>query len=347
MTPNKALLDVLRGRKPKRRPVWLMRQAGRYLPEYREVRAKAGSFLSLCYSPTLAAEVTLQPLRRFDLDAAIVFSDILVVPHAMGLQLDFVENEGPRLETVSNSFDIGKLHEAVEQTYYGKVCETLSMVRGELPDHVALIGFCGAPWTIASYMIEGKSSERKQALAVASEAPAWFVGLIQRVIEHSVYFLSAQIKAGADVVQIFDSWAGDLPEAVRDKWVAEPISAIVQRLRVYHPDVPIIVFARGLGDGHARMANATGGNAIGIEQGTDLKRVLETLRPDCAIQGNLSPDVLAGGGVELDREVEEILAAVPRERHIFNLGHGILPHTNVAHVEQMLNEIRTREELSA
>jgi uroporphyrinogen decarboxylase len=344
MNSDKALLDVLGGRQPKRRPVWLMRQAGRYLPEYREVRAKAGSFLSLCYSPELAAEVTLQPLRRFDFDAAIVFSDILVVPHAMGLKLEFVENEGPKLEIVSSRMDVEKLHNAGDHAYYSKVCETLSIVRGELAPDVALIGFCGAPWTIASYMIEGKSSERKSALAVASDSPGWFENVIQKVIDHSVYFLGAQIKAGADVVQIFDSWAGDLPQALRKKWVADPISTIIQRLRLEHPFVPVIVFARGIGGGHARMAEATQGNAIGVEQGTDMKALLDELRLGCAIQGNLSPDVLAAGGVELDLEVDAILSAVPLERHIFNLGHGILPHTKVAHVERMLRLVRDHDE---
>jgi uroporphyrinogen decarboxylase len=347
MNTDKALLDVLCGRQPKRRPVWLMRQAGRYLPEYREVRAKAGSFLSLCYAPELAAEVTLQPLRRFDFDAAIVFSDILVVPHAMGLKLEFVENEGPKLETVSSRMDVDRLRNAGDHAYYLKVCETLSIVRGELAPDVALIGFCGAPWTIASYMIEGKSSERKSALAVALESPGWFESVIQKVVDHSVHFLGAQIKAGADVVQIFDSWAGDLPQDLRKKWVADPISTIIQRLRVEHPSVPIIVFSRGIGGGHAQMADVTQGNAIGVEQGTDLKSLLNELRPECAIQGNLSPDVLAAGGVDLDREVDEILAAVPRERHIFNLGHGILPHTKVAHVERMLRIVRDHDEGAA
>ncbi len=321
-----------------------MRQAGRYLPEYRSVRAKAGSFLKLCYSPALASEVTLQPLRRFDFDAAIIFSDILVVPHAMGLRLDFVENEGPKLETVSNLDDVLKLHGAEDREQYRCVCETLAIVRGKLPDDVALIGFCGAPWTVASYMIEGQSSERRKALAVASAAPDWFVRLIEKLVEHSVHFLCAQINAGADAVQIFDSWAGNLPETLRGKWVEDPIATIVKRVRIAHRNVPIIVFARGIGPGHSGVAEATGANAIGVEQGADLPKLVRDLRRDCAIQGNLNPDALVRGGVLLERDVLSIVQSVPKDRHVFNLGHGILPHTDVANVAKMLHLVRQFDE---
>jgi uroporphyrinogen decarboxylase len=317
-----------------------MRQAGRYLPEYREVRAKAGSFLSLCYHPELACEVTLQPLRRFDLDAAIVFSDILVVPHAMGLSLSFVENEGPRLSTVASMDEVLSLKEVGLLDPYRKVCETLAMVRPGLERHVSLIGFCGAPWTVASYMIEGGSSARKTALDVAQSSPDWFEVLIDKLIEHSGFFLIEQIKAGAEVVQIFDSWAGDLPLELREKWVTAPIAEIVRRVRAVYPGFPVIVFARGIGGGHGSIAAATAASAVSVEQDADIGDVLRDLPSRCAVQGNLSPEVLLRGGDALVGAVRNIAGSVPMHRHVFNLGHGIVPATDPSNVGKVVEAVR-------
>ncbi len=345
MKNSKPLLDVLSNRSPQRRPVWLMRQAGRYLSEYRAVRQKAGSFLDLCYSPQLAAEVTLQPLRRFDFDAAILFSDILVVPHAMGCALKFVDNEGPQLETVSGSLGVGRLQTSAPFEQFDRVAETVSHVRSSLSPGVALIGFCGAPWTVASYMIEGRSSQRQTALAVAAQSPPWFESLIEKLVDVSVQYLIQQIAAGAEVVQIFDSWAGDLPVSLRERWVDRPIRAIVDGVRMMYPDLPVIVFARGVGSGHGRIALSTNANAVGVEQGISLADVMGSLRSNVAVQGNLNPHILAAGGEELEREVSDILDAVPRDRHIFNLGHGILPTTDVSHVEAIVSLIRRKDAL--
>lgn len=254
MTNPKPLLDVLANRMPSRRPVWLMRQAGRYLPEYRDVRTKAGSFLKLCYSPELACEVTLQPLRRFDLDAAILFSDILVVPQAMGLALDFREGEGPVLDTVRDASAVRSLKVAGTFDEFDRVAETVSRVVGGLPAGKALIGFCGAPWTVASYMIEGGSSKRALALEVSRSGSAWFAALIDKLVDVSILYLKQQVAAGAEVLQIFDSWAGDIPSDLRSRWVMEPMARIVQGVRQSYPEVPVIVFARGVGQGHAEIA---------------------------------------------------------------------------------------------
>jgi uroporphyrinogen decarboxylase len=235
----KALLDVLQNRKPVRRPIWVMRQAGRYLPEYRATREKAGSFLKLCYNPELACEVTLQPLRRFDFDAAILFSDILVVPQAMGLALDFKEGEGPILQTVTNLAEAEALRAEGSFVEFEKVWETVGLVKAGLAKDKTLIGFCGAPWTVVSYMIEGGSSDRKRALAVALEQPAWYGLLIDKVVSVSIQYLLGQIKAGAETVQIFDSWAGDLPVGSLQRLVIGPIRQIVDGVRAVHADLAI------------------------------------------------------------------------------------------------------------
>ncbi len=337
---GKPLIDVLTGKEPDRRPVWLMRQAGRYLPEYRAIRQQAGSFLGLCYDPELAAEVTLQPLRRFDLEAAIVFSDILVVPHAMGLALDFIEGEGPVLATVGDAMSVKSLGAGTDAYAFGQVYETLRRTKRELGGSQALIGFCGAPWTVASYMIEGGSSERKKALAAARAAEPWFDELMERLVTISVSYLVGQVKAGAEALQIFDSWAGDLPEEFRSRLVAEPIKAIVSGVRASCGAVPIIVFARGIGEGHGRLAEIVGASAVGVEEHVRLDKTLATLPASCAIQGNLSPQTLLAGGTILEQETRRILAQVPANRHVFNLGHGIVPATPPQHVTELLAIIR-------
>ena len=336
----KPLLDVLNGRVPERRPMWIMRQAGRYLPEYREVRAQAGSFLKLCYEPELACEVTLQPLRRFDFDAAILFSDILVVPHAMGLGLDFKEGEGPQLETVESLSDVEMLGDGSDGDHFTRVWETVWRVKHSLASEKTLIGFCGAPWTVASYMIEGGSSKREKALAVALENPDWFQLLLKRLVETSTAYLLGQIKAGAETVQIFDSWAGDVPPQHLKRLVIDPISKIVEGVRAVHPHFPIIVFARGVGSSHAQIASGTKANAVGVEENADIVEVLKALPGHCAVQGNLGNELLLGDEATMLAEIRRILGSVPEQRHIFNLGHGILQQTPISAVEALVKEVR-------
>jgi uroporphyrinogen decarboxylase len=339
------LLDVLTGKPAIRRPVWLMRQAGRYLPEYRALRQRAGSFLELCYTPEWAQDVTLQPLRRFDLDAAIVFSDILVVPHGMGSTLDFVEQEGPVLSITADDQSVDRLSSSGECWQFERVYETLRGVKQALEPEIALIGFCGAPWTVASYMVEGRGSDRQRALNAAREGERWFEALIEKVTAVSVAFLVGQVRAGADVVQIFDSWAGDLPESLRERWIYRPIAQIVEGLRAIFPEFPVIVFGRGLGRDHGNLAEESGANAVGVEQGYDLGRLVRELPEGVVIQGNLAPEFLLAGGQGLAAEVERICRVVPRSRHIFNLGHGILQQTPPLHVTELLAAVRRFDEM--
>ena len=344
---GKALIAVLEGRKPSRRPVWLMRQAGRYLPEYRTVRQEAGSFLNLCYRPELAAEVTLQPLRRYDLDASIVFADILVVPHALGCDLDFVEQEGPVLSVVRDMEAVKRLKLSDGAWQFERVYETLSRVRAGLNADTSLIGFCGAPWTVASYMVEGRGSDRKLALATARERPDWFVALMNRLVEVSIDYLIGQVRAGAEVLQIFDSWAGDLSTDLRSSLVHEPIGRIIAGVRAVYPKVPVIVFGRGIGSGHDALARATGADAVSVEQDEDMSSLLLRLPPNVVVQGNLSPLVLQEGGAALADGVERICSGMPMARHIFNLGHGIVQHTPPENVAQLVDYIRRHDGVSS
>ncbi len=337
---NCPLIDVLEQRKPGRRPIWLMRQAGRYLPEYKAVRAEAGSFLKLCYNPTLAAEVTLQPLRRFDLDAAILFSDILVVPHAMGLNLDFLEGEGPKLETVGDMQSVRNLSDGIGSDQFAKVWDTVANVRSGLDGKIGFIGFCGAPWTVASYMIEGAGSKRAHAVSVAVENPEWFSLLMSRLVETSIYYLLGQIKAGVQAVQIFDSWAGDIPVVVRERVVTAPIVAIVHGVRAVYPGFPVIVFARGVGGGHGDIAAATKASCVGVEQDVAVREVLPTLPEHCAVQGNLAPETLLQDDATIRAEVLKVLAGVPMRRHVFNLGHGIVPQVMPEAVTVLVDAVR-------
>ena len=336
----KPILDVLGGREPDRRPMWIMRQAGRYLPEYRDLRAKAGSFLKLCYDPTLACEVTLQPLRRFDFDAAILFSDILVVPHAMGLHLDFKEGEGPVLETVKDLAEVEALSDGRNSDQFSKVYETVQRVKGALTERQTLIGFCGAPWTVASYMIEGGSSKRHKALGIALENPKWFWRLMDRLVETSTIYLLGQINAGAETVQIFDSWAGDVPEAELERVVISPIAKMIEGVRAVHPGFPVIVFARGVGRAHAKIAAGTGANCVGLEEDVVIGDVLKTLPGHVAVQGNLGNEMLLGNEAAMLAQSRRILDSVPARRHIFNLGHGIQQQTSIAMVEKLVAEVR-------
>lgn len=338
---NIPLLDVLENGNPERRPIWLMRQAGRYLPEYKKVRAEAGSFLDLCYNPELACEVTLQPLRRYDLDAAILFSDILVVPHAMGLTLDFLEGEGPRLQTVGDMASVKALSDGIGSRQFEAVYGTVSRVRQALDKRVGFIGFCGAPWTVASYMIEGASSKRAGAVKIACENPEWFSLMIAKLVATSVAYLLGQIRAGVQVVQIFDSWAGDIPEQARHRVVVEPIAAIVEGVRQVFPGFPVIVFARGVGGGHGAVARDTQATAIGIEQGVTLSDMLSDVPPNVAVQGNLAPEVLLESNDVIVAKVGAMLDGVPMGRHIFNLGHGIVPQVKPEAVTTLVNAVRS------
>jgi uroporphyrinogen decarboxylase len=313
-----------------------MRQAGRYLPEYRAVREKAGSFVDLCYNPDLAAEVTLQPLRRYDLDAAILFADILVVPHAMGLPLRFEEGEGPILGTVRSLDDLSRLRSVLGSYEVGQVCETVGVVRSRLSADTALIGFCGAPWTVASYMVAGGSSDRVLAKLAALRRESWFVALIERLVTESIDYLAAQVMAGAQAVQIFDSWAGDLVGEQLREFVLGPIEKIVSGLQARCPGVPIIAFARGIGPGHKLVASLPGVSAVGVETEFDLDRIGENV----VVQGNLDPIALLAGVDVARREVARVCTMVAKDRHIFNLGHGIRLGTDPEVVGAVVEAVR-------
>jgi uroporphyrinogen decarboxylase len=340
---TQALMNVLNGRKSERRPIWFMRQAGRYLPEYRRVREQAGSFLELCYSPQLAAEVTLQPLKRYDLDAAIIFADILVVPHAMGNGLSFVEGEGPKLETVRNSSDLMRLTAGLKSKQFECVAQSVNRVRRDLNPSVSLIGFCGAPWTVASYMVEGGSSDRELARRFAYEGEDWFKELVCRLVETSIDYLCVQIEAGADVVQIFDSWAGELPGDLLSEYCIEPIQKIVAGVRARFPAVPIIVFAKGAGHRHGDIYARTKCQAVGVEAECSLEFLQTILPADAVIQGNLDPLLLLCNEGVVRRETLKLLGAIPRDHHIFNLGHGIRQQTNPDILTTVIETIRNHD----
>lgn len=336
------LLEALDGRVPSRTPIWMMRQAGRYLPEYREVRAKAGDFLTLCYTPEHAVEVTLQPIRRFGFDAAILFSDILVVPHALGCPLSFEAGEGPRLVPVANGAELAALRETLDPAKIDRVLEAVSRIRAELPRETALLGFCGAPWTVATYMIAGRGTPDQAPARLASLTdPAFFDALIDLLVETSARYLVGQLKAGADAVQIFDSWAGVLdPESFR-RWSIEPIRRIVAAVRAEVPGARIIAFPKGATlSGLTEMVQATGVNAVGLDWTADRKATRYALGAKCALQGNLDPLTLIAGGTALDSAIDGILADFHGASHVFNLGHGIRPETPIAHVERMIARIR-------
>ncbi|HEX2727001.1 MAG TPA: uroporphyrinogen decarboxylase [Beijerinckiaceae bacterium] len=338
---TKPILRVLDGEAVWPPPIWMMRQAGRYLPEYREVRARAGSFLDLCYTPQLAAEVTLQPIRRFGFDAAIMFSDILVIPHALGQDVRFVENEGPRLEPVAEARDLGRLAEALPLDRLAPVFETLERVKRALPGDTTLLGFCGAPWTVASYMIAGKGTPDQAPARLTAYRDADFMrSLIDRLVAASTAYLIAQIDAGAEAVQIFESFGAALPPALLGPLSLEPIGRIVRGLKAARPQAKAIVFVRGGGASLARIAGAVPADALALDWSVDVANAVRSLPPELATQGNLDPLALVGGGQPLKDGVAAILAAARGRPHIFNLGHGILPETPVGHVEQMIAQVR-------
>jgi uroporphyrinogen decarboxylase len=342
--PGGAVKAVLDGARVTPPPVWLMRQAGRYLPEYRAVRAKAGGFLDLCFDPELAAEVTLQPVRRFDLDAAILFSDILVVPYALGRKLWFVEGEGPRLEPIDEAGIYG-LDRAGVEARVAPVLETVRRVRRELGEAKTLIGFCGAPWTVATYMVAGRgTSDQGPARQFAIGREAAFARLIDALVEASVAYLAGQVSAGADVVQIFDTWAGVLGEEDFERWCVRPTADIVRRLKAMAPEVRVIGFPKGAGLRLERYVAATGVDGVSIDWTVPLAFACEELQPRVAVQGNLDPLVLVAGGEALDRAVDRILGILSPGRFVFNLGHGIVPATPVEHVERLVKRVRAWKE---
>ncbi len=339
---HKPLLAVLKGDHAVSPPIWMMRQAGRYLPEYREVREKAGSFLDLCFNPELAAEVTLQPLRRFGFDGAILFSDILVVPHALGQTVTFEAGEGPRLDPLGDAAGLSRLTEALDPSVVGKVYEAVARIKEQLPATTTLIGFCGAPWTVATYMVAGRGGDEQVAARLfAYRDPEGFSRLIDLIVEASISYLLGQIRAGVEVVQIFDTWAGVLPNAQFAKWSVEPISRIVTGVRAVAPHIPVIVFPKGAGHRLAAIVSGTGADAVGLDWTADAGFITHEVLPHVAVQGNVDPIALLAGGDALDQAVDTVLRSYGGGRLIFNLGHGILPPTPIAHVEQMVRRVRS------
>lgn len=338
-TPD--LIKVLKGEAVSRTPMWLMRQAGRYLPEYRELRAKAAGFLDLCYRPDWAAEITLQPIRRFGFDAAILFADILNVPDALGQKVTFEEGHGPRLEGGDPKSVLTRLDREAVGPKFNLIFETVERVRAGLPAETALIGFCGAPWTVATYMIAGRGTpDQAPSRLAAYRDPENFARLINLLADVSVDYLSGQIRAGAMAVQIFDSWAGVLPDDQFQRWVVEPTAKMVREIKARHPGVPIIGFPRGAGPLGETYIRVTGVDGVGCDTAMPLGYTRQKLAPLSAVQGNLDPLLLVAGGHLLESRVGDIMAALEGTRHIFNLGHGILPETPVEHVARLVELVR-------
>jgi uroporphyrinogen decarboxylase len=327
-------------------PIWLMRQAGRYLPEYRATRAAAGSFLDLCYNPALAAEVTLQPIRRYGFDAAILFSDILVVPDALGQRLEFLEGEGPKLEPLRSADELKRLDVGAAERKFAIVFEIVARLRQDLPSETALIGFCGAPWTVATYMVEGGgSSDHAQARSWAYRDPDGFAALIDILVEVSIEYLDGQVKAGAGALQIFDSWAGILPDDQFARWVVAPTVRIVRALKARHPDIPVIGFPRGAGGNAASFISETGVDGMSCDTAMPIHVMAALARSSQrVVQGNLDPLLLVAGGAALERRVGEILAALRDVPFVFNLGHGIVPETPPENVAKLVELVRARRD---
>ncbi len=342
MASEKTILRALAGEAQAVPPVWMMRQAGRYLPEYRATREKAGSFLDLCYTPELAAEVTLQPIRRYGFDAAILFADILLVPQALGSELWFVEGEGPRLSTVTSAADLGRLKRADDiHDHLAPVYQTVRLLSESLPRETTLIGFAGAPWTVATYMIAGRGSrDHEAAKRLMYGDPDTFDALIARLVGATAGYLNAQIEAGAEVVMLFDSWAGALPGPLFQRYAIEPAKAIIGQLRADHPGVPVIGFPRQAGEKAEAFAAETGVEGLALDTGVDPAWAADVLQPQTCMQGNLDPMLLVAGGDALTRAARACVEAFSGGPHIFNLGHGITPEADPGNVDVMLKAIR-------
>lgn len=333
------LLDTLRGTIGDQKPIWLMRQAGRYLPEYRALRASKGGFLSLVYDSTAAAEITLQPIRRFGFDGAILFSDILIVPHAMGQELEFLAGEGPRLSPRLVNAGLASL-KAVPQRLL-PIYETVRQVRAGLGADRTLLGFAGSPWTVATYMVAGEGSrDQHETRAMAYRDPPAFQAIIDAIVSVTVEYLSGQISAGAEAVQLFDSWAGSLAPAEFERWVIAPNAAIVSEVKRRAANVPIIGFPKGAGEKLPAYVRETGVDAVGLDETIDPQWAAKALPAGLPVQGNLDPLLLLAGGDELDRQAARILACFADRPHVFNLGHGIGQFTPIEHVEQLLGIVR-------
>ncbi|WOI56411.1 uroporphyrinogen decarboxylase [Palleronia sp. LCG004] len=341
---EKLLMRALKGETLDVPPAWMMRQAGRYLPEYKATRAQAGDFLSLCYTPELAAEVTLQPIRRFGFDAAILFADILLVPQALGADLWFVTGEGPRLSTLTDRAGIDALKPAdtVHETL-NPIYETVRILSRELPEDVALIGFAGAPWTVATYMVAGRGTpDQGPAHALKDGDPDAFGALIDRITEATIEYLSAQIEAGAEVVKIFDSWAGSLKGDDFTRYAVAPTKRIIAALKARHPGIPVIAFPRQAGDGYKNFARETSADCVALDNSVAPEWAAEHVQRGVCVQGNLAPGHMVTGGQALIDEVRHIREAFANGPHIFNLGHGITPDADPDNVALMLETLRER-----
>ena len=342
MADTKKLMRALAGEVLAVPPIWMMRQAGRYLPEYRATRAEAGDFLSLCYNPALAAEVTLQPIRRYGFDAAILFADILLIPDALGADLWFVTGEGPRLSTITSEEDFAKLKGPGDiHDHLAPIYETVRILSRELPQETALIGFAGAPWTVATYMIAGRGTpDQGPAHALKAENRALFEALMERLTLATIEYLSRQIEAGAEVVKIFDSWAGSLKGDDFQKFALEPATRIIAEIKARHPGVPVIAFPREAGDGYIGFAKATGADCVAIDNSVSAGWAAEHVQTDGCVQGNLDPKHMVTGGQPLIDATKRIVRAFSGGPHIFNLGHGITPDADPENVQVMIDAIR-------
>ncbi len=338
---DKPLLRVLEGKHLPIPPIWLMRQAGRYLPEYRAIREKTATFLDLCFNPKLAAEVTLQPISRFGFDAAILFSDILVVPHALGQKVSFESGEGPRLDALSEPAALKRLRLDIDQGTLAPVYETIARAKQDLPPAVALLGFCGAPWTVATYMIAGcGTADQLPARLFAYRYPAEFARLMDLLVETSASYLVRQFQAGADAVQIFDTWAGILPGEEFRKWCIEPNARLVALVRESIPGAKIIGFPRGAGTRLGGYIADVAIDAVGLDAMIALEFARDQIQKRRPVQGNLDPVALLAGDAVLDHAIDAILAALGSGPLIFNLGHGVLPETPIRHVERLVARVR-------
>lgn len=340
---SKPFLQALTGKTVSPPPIWLMRQAGRYLAEYRAVRKRVGGFLDLCYTPELAVEVTLQPIRRFGFDAAILFSDILVVPHALGQRVEFVEGEGPKLEPVTDTAGLKRLSIDSLQSRLEPVYETVERLARALPSETALIGFAGAPWTVATYMVEGGSSrDFATARGWGFSDPDGFSNLIDLVTDATAAYLSRQAEAGAEALQLFDSWAGVLSEDEFHRWVIAPTTRIVSFLKERHPHIPVIGFPRGAGVMYEDYVRQTGVNAVSIDSTLPVTWAAEHLQPLVPVQGNLDPLALLTGGEVLESAARAVLDGLGGGPSVFNLGHGIIKETPPEHVARLVEIVRSR-----
>ena len=342
MTQTKKMMRALAGETLDTPPIWMMRQAGRYLPEYMATRGQAGDFLSLCYNSELATEVTLQPIRRYGFDAAILFADILLLPQALGADLWFVTGEGPRLSTIQSQADFDKLkgvseiHETLNPIY-----ETVRNLSQKLPSETTLIGFAGAPWTVATYMIAGQGTpDQGPAHKLKDENPDLFDQVIDLLTEGTIEYLSKQIEAGAETVKIFDSWAGSLKGADFDKYALEPAKKIIAALKTRHPDTPIIAFPRGAGERYVGFAKATGADCVALDDAVTPEWAAANVQIDGCVQGNLKSSHMVTGGQALVDETRRIVDALGKGPHIFNLGHGITPDADPENVQLMIDTVR-------